>query len=517
MDIGSGGRDVSDRVVLAADAGETVDRLVDALAAVSIRAIRTESVRETLLEFDSDSVAAVLATASLPDGDGLELLERVRAESPGIMTILLVEPGETAPLNTALGVGVDRTLVLDPDGIPAVAELVRGALDSRDLADDRRRERALSGAFLAGISALTATTDPQSALEILPERLVSSGAVSVAWVSQYDPESETFEPDSAAGIDRGSLRSIPADELALDSDDEGPVRTDPDDPNRVTLILRSDDVVFGGVHLYLEPPAPAGPEQRLLAAAGRALGRVLAGDRVRPDADTSAMGAPTTGAVETRSTATSGPEPEPTERNAVEVYGEVIAHELRNHLDVAQSYLRLGADVDGNEDLERVDAALTRIESVIEEAEAVAGHTVRDAEKMPVDIGAAAERVWNRIEDQTATLDLADPGTVRAHPGMLDLLLENLFRNAVTHAGPDVTVEIGDLENGFYVEDDGPGIPSTDRESVFDWGFTGRSTKDGVGLAIVRRIAEAHGWAVTLTESESGGARFEFAFEGNQA
>ncbi|MDX1746673.1 MAG: ATP-binding protein, partial [Halobacteriales archaeon] len=91
-------------------------------------------------------------------------------------------------------------------------------------------------------------------------------------------------------------------------------------------------------------------------------------------------------------------------------------------------------------------------------------------------------------------------------------LLENLFRNAVEHAGPGVTVCIGATaqRDGFSVADDGPGIPDAQRERVLESGYTTTSDGTGFGLAIVREIAEAHGWHVTVSESEDGGARFEF-------
>ncbi|MEF8887411.1 MAG: ATP-binding protein, partial [Haloarculaceae archaeon] len=80
--------------------------------------------------------------------------------------------------------------------------------------------------------------------------------------------------------------------------------------------------------------------------------------------------------------------------------------------------------------------------------------------------------------------------------------------DAVEH-GDDVTIRVGDLPDGFYVADDGPGIPPGDRRQVFESGYSTSETGTGLGLSIVREVAEAHGWAVTLTESEDGGARFE--------
>jgi signal transduction histidine kinase len=69
-------------------------------------------------------------------------------------------------------------------------------------------------------------------------------------------------------------------------------------------------------------------------------------------------------------------------------------------------------------------------------------------------------------------------------------------------------VTVGGLENGFYVEDSGPGIPPSARESIFDAGYAAAEGA-GLGLAIVNRIVEAHGWTVTVTEGNAGGARFE--------
>jgi signal transduction histidine kinase len=59
------------------------------------------------------------------------------------------------------------------------------------------------------------------------------------------------------------------------------------------------------------------------------------------------------------------------------------------------------------------------------------------------------------------------------------------------------------------VADDGPGIPPERRDLVFEHGFTDSPDGTGFGLAIVRSIVEAHGWTVSVTESETGGARFE--------
>jgi signal transduction histidine kinase len=89
--------------------------------------------------------------------------------------------------------------------------------------------------------------------------------------------------------------------------------------------------------------------------------------------------------------------------------------------------------------------------------------------------------------------------------------LENLFRNSVEHGGSTVTVTMGSLpgESGFYIEDDGPGVPPDDRTDVFENGYTTEENGTGFGLSIVQTIFEAHGWNVSLTEGTEGGARIE--------
>jgi signal transduction histidine kinase len=106
-------------------------------------------------------------------------------------------------------------------------------------------------------------------------------------------------------------------------------------------------------------------------------------------------------------------------------------------------------------------------------------------------------------------LDKGDGLVLRAHEERLQRLLENLFRNAVEHAGGEATVRVGTLPGGFFVEDDGPGIPPGEREAVLKEGHSSNEEGTGLGLPIVTSIAEAHGWSISVTESEAGGARFE--------
>jgi signal transduction histidine kinase len=74
-----------------------------------------------------------------------------------------------------------------------------------------------------------------------------------------------------------------------------------------------------------------------------------------------------------------------------------------------------------------------------------------------------------------------------------------------------VTVTLGATPEGFYVADDGVGVPPEDRERVFESGYSTDEEGIGTGLAVVEDLASAHGWTVSVTESAAGGARFEFS------
>jgi len=79
----------------------------------------------------------------------------------------------------------------------------------------------------------------------------------------------------------------------------------------------------------------------------------------------------------------------------------------------------------------------------------------------------------------------------------------------VEHGRADVTVTVGRLDDGFYIEDDGPGTPSDERDAVFEAGYSRSTDGTGFGLSIVKQIINAHDWQIRIADGTSGGARFE--------
>jgi PAS domain S-box-containing protein len=250
----------------------------------------------------------------------------------------------------------------------------------------------------------------------------------------------------------------------------------------------------------------------------------------------------------------------------LEEFASVVSHDLRGPLNVAEAHLEFARTTGAAESLDAVGRAHDRMESRIDALLELARHGRAIGETSPVDLASVAERAWESVERGTAELHV-EPGlpTVEADGERLGELFENLLSNAVTHGtrgppprsngdtagrgavsqqaqtggrtdggkegGPSssrdsdgdvevgdtadepdelLTITVGTLGDGFYVADDGVGVPPGERERVFDPGYSTREGGTGFGLAIVRSIAEAHGWSVAATEMPDGGACFEF-------
>lgn len=238
------------------------------------------------------------------------------------------------------------------------------------------------------------------------------------------------------------------------------------------------------------------------------------------------------------------------ERDRLDEFASVVAHDLRNPLSVATGRLDLARrEHPDDEHLRAVEDALERTSAIVDETLALAREGKTVDETVGVDLATCADDCWARVDTGGATLETAETAAIRADPDRLSHVFENLFRNSVEHGrsrdgdavsrddehsgrersnhstssstepndsvehGDGVTVRVGTLadENGFYVEDDGAGIPADERDRVLDPGYTSAADGTGFGLSIVDRVAAAHGWTVRVAESVDGGARFEFA------
>jgi PAS domain S-box-containing protein len=193
----------------------------------------------------------------------------------------------------------------------------------------------------------------------------------------------------------------------------------------------------------------------------------------------------------------------------LEEFASIVSHDLRSPLTVAQGRLELAREDADSEHLSDIEHAHERMETLISDLLELARQGDTAVEQEPVALQDIVSSCWRIVETAEATVATETTQTVQADRSRLQQLIENLIRNAVEHGGNDVSITVGDLSDGFYVADDGAGIPPEQRADVFDTGYSTSEDGTGFGLSIVEEVADAHGWTVRATESADGGARFE--------
>ncbi len=200
------------------------------------------------------------------------------------------------------------------------------------------------------------------------------------------------------------------------------------------------------------------------------------------------------------------------------------SHELRTPLTSVLANLELLSEQLETSDLgDAADGALRsaqRMRRLVADllllARADAG---RVPPRAPTDLGEVVTEAASELEpiagDHTLTVD-ADRVLVDGTRDDLHRLAANLIENAIRHtpAGTEIraSVDAHDGEARLVVEDDGPGVPPELAARIFErfvrgGGDRGR-TSSGLGLAIVRAVAESHGGRVSVERGERGGARF---------
>jgi K+-sensing histidine kinase KdpD len=197
------------------------------------------------------------------------------------------------------------------------------------------------------------------------------------------------------------------------------------------------------------------------------------------------------------------------QNDRLEEFARVVSHDLRNPLNVATGRVEMARNRADTEPLDAAVDALDRMEALIEDALTLARGGADVGDQSAVSLAEVAAESWQTVATADATLSVGDVDGVHGDRGRLQSLFENLYRNAIEHAGEEVTVRVEPTETGFVVADDGPGLPD-DISNPFKPGQTSTSDGTGFGLAIVRRIAQAHGWVVRVAESDQGGAKFAF-------
>jgi PAS domain S-box-containing protein len=190
-------------------------------------------------------------------------------------------------------------------------------------------------------------------------------------------------------------------------------------------------------------------------------------------------------------------------------FASIVSHDLKSPLRVARGQLELAVEQADSDHVTKALDAIERGQNLIDDLLLLAREGDGIDSVDPVSLASVAERSWQNTDTEQATVDIDANTTIQADRSRLKQLFENLFKNAVDHTGSAVTVTVGEMADGFYVADTGPGVPESDREEIFEARYSTKDAGTGFGLRIVDQVATAHGWEVTVTESEAGGARFE--------
>lgn len=210
-------------------------------------------------------------------------------------------------------------------------------------------------------------------------------------------------------------------------------------------------------------------------------------------------------------------------RAMVGIFAASIAHDIANILVVARASLRkLEEGLPENREPPEATATLrhsleelkvlTRRLVSIEHEHIPAESDDFDLDQLVREIVSLA-RSHVRVRSCTLRVTANDPVTIYGNRAKLGMLLLNLVLNAADatrgRGRIDVSLRLLDSEAVLEVQDDGPGVPADQRETIFDAFYSSKAQGTGLGLLTVKVCAEQHGGTVSVSDSELGGASFQ--------
>jgi PAS domain S-box-containing protein len=467
-------------------AGSAAGELGRADGALTVHA---ESSADRALE-RLDAVDCVVSAYRLDGTTGVDLLRRVRERRPEFPFLLFPEDGAGSESVAAAAVGAGATAYVPgrvEEPFAVLAERVREAVRNRRARERLRRSQDTYRSFVAA-----------APVPIWIQRVAEVLHANRAAAEFFGYE----EPGSIVG--RSALSFVPeSDREVVRRRNEEMIRNDGSADSLEGYTAGADGVTRYG--LFAAAAVPFGDAPALLVVARDITDRKEREERLSA------------------------------ENERLEEFASVVSHDLRNPLAVARANLQRAreaaepatpeseADAEGAVEagtdargaaldaFDRVETAHDRMGALVEDLLSLAREGRPLATTEPTLLSAAAGRAWGHVETRDAELVVDSDARLQVDPGRFEELLENLFANAVGHGDAEaVRVGVLDADAGFYVEDDGAGVRESEREAVFDSGYTTDSGGTGLGLAIVDSVASAHGWSRSLTTGADGGARFEF-------
>lgn len=190
---------------------------------------------------------------------------------------------------------------------------------------------------------------------------------------------------------------------------------------------------------------------------------------------------------------------------------------LRTNVDLLRGVAEIPADVQ-SEIMGDIDAELGELSDLVAELVDLAADVRTDEEQSLVTLAELTEPVIERARRRTGreiTLTTEHNAALEVRPDALSRAIRNLIDNAAKFSPEGSAIEIEIDRGSLTVNDGGPGIPSAERDLVWDRFHRVEATRtlpgSGLGLAIVRQVIDAHGGTVTIADSPTGGAAVGFS------
>ena len=208
------------------------------------------------------------------------------------------------------------------------------------------------------------------------------------------------------------------------------------------------------------------------------------------------------------------------QKEQLEQFVSILTHDIRNPLNIIEGYSQQVKTEKNASQVMKIERAAGRMRALIDDTLALYNESGAAEDLVSIPISKIADRAWQSVETADADLHIRHKFTIECSPDRMCRMFENLYRNAIEHNDESVTIEVGEYSaigtstrsncGGFYVADNGTGIDPDDREKVFEYGETSSQDGTGLGLPIVKRVADAHGWDIKIMDSSTGGAKFVF-------
>ena len=193
------------------------------------------------------------------------------------------------------------------------------------------------------------------------------------------------------------------------------------------------------------------------------------------------------------------------------------AHELRTPLAILRARLETLTDtklrLELNDDIDSMSRIINQLLEVAELDVVIVGSSEQtDLTSVGSEVVQAMAPLALRQNRSLALTGVSEPVWVKGNAEMIQRAIRNLVENALRHTPSGTTVEVNiDGDGGVHVSDEGPGVPPSERELIFQrfWRRDRRRIGGaGLGLAIVRRIVDAHDGSVAISDGETRGAVF---------